>query len=194
MKDNDNDIHALADKVKEQNSSIDHYISTVNLKNRELRQSQQVIQELKNKVHYLENLTEQEEQFAAIHDELQRARQEKMVLETKLKMYLYDEPPQQPEQSETIDSNSNVIFDDFSIEQKERDDQVLIDAELFKDNQIRLKAANVIIDKLQKEIDGMTDENNRLATGKMELLNKTSQQMEVMRDELQNMFKQLQIK
>lgn len=106
---------------------------------------------------------------------------------------MFDEPSQpfNPSQSENEESNSLnfVLFDSEqkNMEQEDGDDLL----QTAKDNEIRLKAANFKIDNLEKEISEIKDENDRLAVTKMDLLDKTSQQMEEMRDELQNMCQQL---
>ena len=120
-----------------------------------------------------------------------------------LELHIFDEPPpsQQPSQSENEDSNSNFLFDDFAekkdveqdVNNQENQPQV-IDAQTFKENEIRLKAAKSRIDNLEQQVETITDENQRLTKTKMELLDKTSKQMEEMRDEVQNMCNQLQQK
>mmetsp|Transcript_41640 Transcript_41640/g.36835 ORF Transcript_41640/g.36835 Transcript_41640/m.36835 type:complete len:440 (-) Transcript_41640:189-1508(-) len=180
----------LREKVKELNGTIDNYISTVN------RQRQKE-EELNKKVEYLQNINGTEEQVAELHNQLQLAKDENNELHQKLKMHElqmpFDEPSQQRSQSENEDSNSNFLFD--QTERKDGMDQNgNFDSETARDNEIKLKAANVTIEKLNDRMGEIQDENTRLTKTKMELLDKTSQQIEDMRDELQNMCTQLRQK
>jgi len=143
------------------------------------------------------------EEFAELYSQLQAAKDENTELHNKLKMHsIYDEPISS-QQSENDDSGSNFVVE--FVEQKDLEQEIgaadgnagnadFVDIQTFKDNQIRLKAASLKINNLEKEIDDIKDENNRLTKTKMNLLDKTSQQIEEMRDELQNMCKQLQSK
>ena len=105
-------------------------------------------------------------------------------------------PPQQPSQSENEDSNSNFLFD--QTERKEMDPAASeisnVDLQSLRENEIKLKAARRTIETLENQVDVIRDENERLTKTKMELLDKTSQQIEDMRDELQNMCTQLRQK
>ena len=115
-------------------------------------------------------------------------------------MYKYDEPLQRQSQSDYEDSNSIAFFDIaehkedqedlFGDNQKHKNGET-VDYQLFKDNEIRLKAAKLEIDNLETKLEQVNEENHRLTRTKMELLNGTSQQIETMRDELQNMCQQL---
>lgn len=112
----------------------------------------------------------------------------------------FDEPSgpiQQPSQSENEDSNSNFLFD--QTERKDMDPNATemsnnVDLQSLRENEIKLKAARTRIETLENQMGVIQDENERLTKTKMDLLDKTSQQIEDMRDELQNMCTQLRQK
>lgn len=58
----------------------------------------------------------------------------------------------------------------------------------------QLKTLETHLDNLRKEMEEVRDENDRLTANKMTLLRETNLQMEAMRDEMQNMAKQLMSK
>eukprot|EP01083_Nonionella_stella_P032225 88218_1 len=179
-------------------TQIDNYISTVNRKDRLIRDQEKSLEELNQKVNYLENLNDTDEQFAQLHTELEATKEENFELQNKLKIYLYDEPPppaaSQHILSENEDSFSNMLFDDFTAEQKDAIAEEEEDMTQDKENEIRLKVARSKMEGMEENISELTEENDRLTQSKQELVNQTSQQIENMRDELQNMCAQLQDK
>ena len=85
------------------------------------------------------------------------------------------------------------IYDEPSAEQKPlADDEDRLGQSLSAtDNKLRMKAAKATIDRLYSEIKEVKNENEYLVSNKADLLNKTSKQIEIMRDKLENMAQQL---
>jgi len=175
-------VQRYKEKIKELDSTIDNYISILNRKTAQLQETQRENDSLKQQLEQ----DPTQARMADLYNALQRANDQNAALQQKLKLYMIDEASQQHlSPSDNNDSHSTaLLFEPFA----ESHD---VDARTQQENEARLQQAKQQVDDLEQELKQQRDEMER---EKMELINRTSTQIEMMRDELQTMCQHLQHK